>query len=471
MTSGTANFWDPSVWSFVLTLTLLFIGMMAANTLSNLFKPLKKLLIPSPVLGGFLLLFADFIFKQFAGHSMFSLNTLEALTYHGLGLGFAAMTLRTFQPKATRRADGFDSGITVVCSYLIQAVLGLGISLILYKVMDSFWASGLLLPMGFGQGPGQAYNWGHTYEMTYGFENGTSFGLTVAAMGFVAASVGGVIYLNLLRKKGILKTAITGESREENLSAETITGKNEIPLSESMDKFTVQVALVFISYALAFLIMKGIDCIITTGLLGNFGYNTVRPLIWGFNFLFASLSTVLVKFVLRFLRKKGLVKREYTNNFMQSRIAGTMFDIMVIASIAAINLKAFVNMGFLMPLTLICVVGAVATYFYLNFICKTVYPDCRHEVFLAFFGTMTGTASTGIILLREYDPLFESRASKMLVLHQPFAILFGFPMLLLLGLAPVSFEKGLLTLVLLILLFVVMNVLQFRRQIFRRKQK
>lgn len=55
--------------------------------------------------------------------------------------------------------------------------MGLVVTIGLYYLIDSFFASGILLPMGYGQGPGQAYNWGHTYEVSYGFTNGTSFGL------------------------------------------------------------------------------------------------------------------------------------------------------------------------------------------------------------------------------------------------------------------------------------------------------
>jgi ESS family glutamate:Na+ symporter len=92
--------------------------------------------------------------------------------------------------------------------------------------------------MGFGQGPGQAYNWGHIYETATdyaAFPNGTSFGLTIAAVGFICASLGGVFYLNKLRRKGNPKASISDAEEVENLSAEMVTGKGEIPLSESMD--------------------------------------------------------------------------------------------------------------------------------------------------------------------------------------------------------------------------------------------
>ena len=252
MTSGS-NFWDANIWSFLITLTILFVGMMLANVLRNTIRPLRLLMIPSSVLGGFIVLLADFIYRKITGSSMFQTSILEMLTYHGLGLGFCAMALRTIdrQKDESTRTGAFDAGVTVVAGYLIQAVLGLVITVVCYKLLDSFWASGLLLPMGYGQGPGQAYNWGRTYENTYGFASGTSFGLTVAAMGFVAASIGGIVYLNVLRKRGELKSRFDGIVVDEKLSAQHITGEGEIPLTEAMDKFTVQVSLVFFAYMLA----------------------------------------------------------------------------------------------------------------------------------------------------------------------------------------------------------------------------
>ena len=140
-------------------------------------------------------------------------------------------------------------------------MLGLIVTIGLYYAIRRFYASGLLLPMGYGQGPGQAYNWGHNYEIQWGFENGTSFGLAVAAMGFVSASVGGVIYLNRLRRKGIFQGQL-GEDAKDNVTLSTFTGDNEVPISESMDKFTIQLALVFLAYALAFLFMKGVNSLL-----------------------------------------------------------------------------------------------------------------------------------------------------------------------------------------------------------------
>lgn len=160
-------------------------------------------------------------------------------------------------------------------------------------------------------------------------------------MGFVSASVGGVIYLNWLRRKGIFQGRL-GEDARDNVTLSTFTGDNEVPISESMDKFTIQLALVFLAYALAFLFMKGINSLLEPrrdGREGACGNGTGHDL------------GLPVPFQQRFRHahqggdedapQKGVMHREYTNTFMQNRIAGFMFDLMVVASIAAIDLSAF----------------------------------------------------------------------------------------------------------------------------------
>ena len=89
------------------------------------------------------------------------------------------------------------------------------------------------------------------------------------------------------------------------------------------------------------------------------------------------------------------------------------------------------------------------------------------EQFLTMYGMLTGTASTGIILLREIDGEFKSPASDNMVYQNFPAIVFGFPMMLLATLAP---QKPMLTFIILALFFVAMNLILFRRQLFMRKK-
>lgn len=469
MTTGS-NFWDYEIWSFIITLTVLLGGMLIANILRRKVSLVKKSLIPSSVLGGFIVLLISFIYTKITNKPLIETSMLEALTYHGLGLGFVAITL-VENPKerdSGSQRDVFNTGLTTVATYLLQAVVGLFITIVLFYLIGSFFASGILLPLAYGQGPGQAFNWGSNYEKLYGFENGTSFGLTVAAMGFISASIGGIVYLNVMRKRGKITVTLDGETADED---EEVNGVNEIPSSESMDKLTVQIGLVLVAYVLAYGIMMLFNVIIDTGVLGKFGVNTLQPLIWGFNFLFAVLAAILVKSVLKMLRKSGVMKRDYTNNFLQTRLSGFFFDIMVVASIAAIDLSAFTHTEFIVPLAIICVVGGVVTYVFLDRIAKDLFPMYECEFWLSMYGMLTGTASTGIILLREIDSNFKTPAATNLVYQNLYAMVFGFPLMLVLALAPQSIGKAWLTLALVTIFLLVILGILYRSRIFKKKKE
>jgi len=202
--------------------------------------------------------------------------------------------------------------------------------------------------------------------------------------------------------------------------------------------------------------MAGVSRVLDLGVLGNFGINTVKPLIWGFNFLFGVLFALLVKAIMKGLQKIKVMTHDYTNDYMLNRISGFVFDLMILSGIAAIDFDAL--KGLWLPLILLAIVGTAVTIIYLNFMCKRVYPEYTYEALASLFGMLTGTASTGVILLREVDPLFETPASSNLVMQTVPAMIFGFPLLLLVGFAPQGLTQSLIVLAIALVMFIVFNV-------------
>lgn len=456
------NFWDSSVWGAFNLVGVLLISLLLANVLRKSIKPLRESLIPVSVLGGTILLVIAGIYDAVTGKVMFESEffggngyaNLELITYHTLALGFIASTLKSDNAKMSkqRSIEIFNTGVTTVSTYLMQASLGMIVTIIAAFVMkDFFSAAGVLLAFGFGQGTGQAMNYGNIYEVDFGFIGGKSFGLTIAAIGFLVAAIGGVIHLNILKKRGLIK----GIGQSESRTSEDLEGENEIPMQESIDKMTIQIALIFAAYVLAYLLM------FVLGLL----LPGMRSVIYGFNFLIGVLAATLVKFIMNLLKKGGAIKKEYTNNFLLTRVSNFFFDIMVTAGIAAIRLGVLQN--YWGVIIILGVIGAFTTYFYNRYVAKTLFKEYQEEQFLMMFGMLTGTASTGVILLREKDPDFKSPASDNMVYQNFPAIVFGFPLMLLATLAPV---KPFLTLGILIVFFIVLNILLFRSKIFRKKK-
>ena len=149
-----------------------------------------------------------------------------------------------------------------------------------------------------------------------------------------------------------------------------------------------------------------------------------------------------------------------------TRIRNFFFDIMVVAGIAAIQLNTLGN--YLWILIVLGIIGLVFTYMYLHFVSSILFKNYSQEQFLGMFGMLTGTASTGIILLREVDPDFNSPVADNMVYQNFPAILFGFPLMILATMAP---EKPELSMGILVAYFIVLNIILFRKQIFKRKQK
>ena len=456
-------FWDYSVWGFFNIFAILLVSLLVANALKKAIPALEASLIPTSVLAGILLLVFSMIYDRFSPVKLFDSNLfgnsgyayMEMITYHTLALGFIAGSLKTTGGKLSKKraTEIFNTGVTTVSTYLVQAVVGMGITMAAALVLPGFFqAAGLLLPFGFGQGTGQAMNYGNIYETQFGFAGGKSFGLTVAALGFLSASIGGVIHLNVLKKRGYIKTKKTEEG---TITENEIQSLDEIPMQESIDKFTIQVALIVLSYLLAYVLMW---------ILGNI-LPGMKAVIYGFNFLLGVLAATLVKATLNFLKKKGIAQREYTNNFLLTRASNFFYDIMVVAGIAAIRLDLIDNYWGI--LLILGVVGLVITYAYNRVVVNVLFKEYKEEQFLAMYGMLTGTASTGVILLREVDGDFKTPVSDNLVYQNFPAIAFGFPIMLLATLAPV---KPVLTLILLTLFLIVMNVILFRAQIFGKKK-
>ena len=432
---------QSSTWNAVLVLGIIAVMILVAIHLRR-YRIFHKSLLPTAVLGGFLMLVIKLVgvktgvfHTDSAAYLRFN-KVLQILTYHGIAVGFIAMSLRT--PNSTAKKDdklvGPKSGAIIVSSYMIQGLVGLAISLGLsYTVMPKlFRASGILLPMGYGQGPGQANNFGTTFE-GLGFVGGHSFGLAIAAAGYLSACIVGVIYLNYLVRKGKLHR---GEY-EPVAGSVTVDDPEEITestTSESLDRLSLQLAIVMGIYLVTYLLTLGL----TKGLgaISAGAENAVGSLLWGFNFMVGSALAIATRAIFRKrfdARSKHYKKQD---NYLLSRISGLAFDAMIVAGIGSIEPEELA--GLWVPFLLMAVAGAIVTFLHLRFVCRRVYPDYYNEGMLSMYGMMTGTISSGVILLREIDPQLKTPAANNLIIGSSYAILLGAVLMVFVGMAPKS---------------------------------
>ena len=461
-----------SVWRVLVVIGLVLIALFVGNVLRNTIPFFKKSLIPSALLGGLVLLIGMIIFKT-TGVISEEVNeklqqSMQIITYHGLGIGFAAMTLKTMKTKnKTANSKVIENGALTGGTYMLQACVGLLVTVPAFlftknSTNPTYFTSGLLLPLGFGQGPGNALTWDVNFtnirinDAQIFFGNG-SVGLTIASIGFIVASLIGVLYINIMRRKGKIILQDNKEALEKEVSM--FESPNEIPDNESIDKFSIQLSLVFIAYALAFGIM------VIFSLISDF----TGSIAWGFNFIWGVITANLIKLALKGLKKANIVKREYVNNYQMDRISGFAFDIMIVAGVGAIEIK-YVQM-YLLPIIILCVLGTISTFIYIKLVCDHCFKGYEHEMFVTNFGALTGTASNGMILLKEIDPNFKTPASNLYVLSQLPAIIFVAPLLLLLGFASKSFTNTIIAFAIFFVLFSGYTIYLFRTVFFKKKNK
>ena len=75
------------------------------------------------------------------------------------------------------------------------------------------------------------------------------------------------------------------------------------------------------------------------------------------------------------------------------------------------------------------------------------------------YGMLTGTISSGVLLLREIDPDFETPAANNLVTGSSFGIVFGAPVLLLVSYAP---QNVWMTLLLIVIYLIALALFMFK---------
>ena len=438
-----------SVWSVVINVGLLLIALLVGNALRRTIPLLRKAFIPSALIGGLLLFLVNLLVEKTAGVSIIDARIMQIITYHALGVGFIAMTMKTIEKdkntKIGRKA--LQNGLLTGGTYMLQAVVGIAISLVFYYAGSSlFYDAGVILPLGFGQGPGNALTWDINFG-EYGFDGNGSFGLTIASIGFIVASVVGVTYINIFKKKGkISERTATLERKVEHFEE-----KNEIEDCESVDKTSIQIALCALSYGLSFIIM-----FLFAKLSDVTGIKLFNDVAWGFNFIWGVITATLIKAVIKALENKKVIKSRYINNYQMDRISGFSFDMMIIAGVAAIDFNIVAKYAW--PIVVLSVAGAVFTTIYVRLICKRCFKGIEHEAFLINFGTLTGTASNGMILLREIDPNFETPTSSIFIVSQFPAMVAVAPLLLLLNMSARSLTGCLISMGIFFVLFIAYTV-------------
>lgn len=415
--------WDIMIYFLVIGV-LLFIGKL----LKTKFPVFSKVVLPTALLGGLVgLIFAQVYSTLFLadGEYLINVETMTAIVYHALALGFISLTLKNSSNKNKKKV--WSTGMVITSTYALQGFIGIALVLLFWS--DKFVGAGMLLPLGFGQGPGLATSFGSMWSDMLGGQ-GIALGASYAFLGFVFGGTVGVAAINIISKRrGDKKPGHYEDSSIETTMIQIDTVK-EVSV---LDGLTVQVVIICIIYGLVWLTLFLLEGVLLS--LGSIG-QTIFGLLEGFNFIIGIAYALAYKVILRKLQAKGKEVRFMNNDYILSNISSLCFNFMITGAVLTITIDFLKDYGVL--LGVVSLVGGISTLFYVRYITKRVYSEFKDEYFVGLFGMLSGVASTGIALLKGLDRNLESPVAEEMVLGSGTAItialpLFGFLMLPSLG--------------------------------------
>lgn len=364
--------------------------------------------------------FGNYVMTLSKAQTFYNMHDLENIVYHALAIGFLALALKRTPQKPKKTY--WSTGMLITSTYALQAFLGITIVFLFFS--ERFIGSGMLVALGFGQGPGLAMSIGSGWnDYLNGF--GTVLGASYAFLGFVFGGTVGVILINLIaRKRGEKKDLSfddAASSQTENITVHTV---KEISI---LDGITQQFVIIAVIYGLVYLTLLGIRLALNN--LGGTG-DTIFGLFRGFNFIIAILYGLLYKSILVRMEKRNKNVRFMTNNYVLSNIASFAFNIMIAGSVLSITLAFLQEFGLQLAIT--SIVAGVVTLVYLRYMSLRLYQDHQDEFTIGLFGMLTGVASTGLALLKGIDPNLETPVAEEMVLGSGTAIVMALPLFVLL---------------------------------------
>ncbi|RPI95428.1 MAG: hypothetical protein EHM32_05640 [Spirochaetales bacterium] len=365
---------------------------------------LQRFLFPSCLIGGLagLALLQTGLFKV-------ETSLLETFAYHLFNISFISVGLTIRSPEEQKAYGGREvlrgsiwmalvSGVMMP----MQAIIGGGMVLMFnFFDFNLFKTFGFFAPLGFVQGPGQVLSVGKVWE-TLGFENAATIGLTFATIGFLFAFFVGVPMANWGIRKGM------AEHAPKSIPKDLLVGiaPKGAPLesagrltmhSGNIDTLAFQFALVGLVYLLTYALVHMIAGLLRPELAAT---------LWGFFFFVGLLVSIAVRSI--------IIKIGYGHMVdpgVQRRVTGWSVDFLIVATVMAV--QPAIVWQYALPIGTISLVVGVLTTLGIVYLGNRL-STLNIERMVGIYGICTGTASSGLLLVRVVDPEFRTTVAMEL---------------------------------------------------------
>jgi|LGOV01.1.fsa_nt_gb ESS family glutamate:Na+ symporter len=384
-----AEFAVPTVLMF-----LMLVGVILKKTTF-----MKRTYLPAPIIGGLI----GFILMN-TGVLNLPYMTFERITFHLFTLSFISITYMNINdPKAANKGV-FRGGLWLAIMFGMMITIQLFIGATIFLGYNAITGStllpalGALIAHGFGQGPGQAVAMGTIWQ-SLGAADAAQYGLFYAASGYLFAILVGVPYAKRLIKKGKVSYDATSEEEETNFNNGIIeNGTKDIighqtAHHSNLDTISLHFALIGGTYFIAYLFVLFINTYLLTDPMST-------ALLYGNMFVWGILFAMLFKAIIKKLKFGYMI-----NGKFQKSITGFLVDYLMLSALLSISLAVIAD-GIVAVILTVIIVGT-STFFIVRYF-SSKFGDNNYERFMCEFGIVTGTAATGMLLLRTVDPQFKT---------------------------------------------------------------
>ena len=358
----------------------------------------QKYLFPSSLIGG---IYGLILLNSGLVH--LSQETVQAFAYHFFNISFISIGLTPPLMHENKMGKEIFRGslwmaLVQGVTFPLQTVVG-GLIVFAFLVMGSHIhpSFGFLTALGFNEGPGEALSFGKVWE-TFGFQGAATVGLSFATIGFLFAFFVGVPLVNWGIRKGLAKGGDLGEEFYRGFykseSEKRCAGKTTMHPA-NVDTVAFQLALVGLVYIITYYFIRF--------LAPHFPADYAK-MAWGFFFIVGMAFAYVVRKIISMLGVEYLI-----DPGIQRRITGASVDFLIVATGTAIQIAIVAR--HVVPLLLISITAGVLTTVVVVFLGKRL-PSYNLERIAAIYGTVTGTVSSGLLLLRIVDPEFNTPVAK-----------------------------------------------------------
>jgi len=372
---------------------------------------LQRFLFPSCLVGGVL----GLVILQ-TGLIKIETSLLETFAYHFFNISFISVGLTIRSAEEQKAYSGREvlkgsmwmamvSGVMMP----LQAIIGGGMVLIFnYFDFNLFKTFGFFAPLGFVQGPGQVLSVGKVWE-TLGFANAATIGLTFATIGFLFAFFVGVPMANWGIRRGMAEHAPSSMPRDLLVGivpkGAPLESAGRLTMhSGNVDTMAFQFALMGLVYLLTYALVRGVASLLRPELAAT---------LWGFFFFIGLLVSIVVRTI--------IIKIDYghlVDPGIQRRITGWSVDFLIVATVMAV--QPAVVWKYALPIGTICLLCGVVTTLAVVYLGNRLW-SLNIERMVGIYGICTGTASSGLLLLRVVDPEFRTTVAMELGFQAIFA--------------------------------------------------